>query len=317
MAYNTVRVFSTLRRRSLFPKVCKNTFVVLVISLLVLLGCMAFHVPEGLSAPGIDLYIENHGGGDSPDMSYDRDPVTHRITKIIVAVHNIGSSSCPSGGKVHFYYTFDYPDWQECTGSPVDMPNLIPAGGYGTFSLSWTPPTVTRKTVCIRVKAVVPVGYTDDNPNNNAAFENVDVGGIYAGGTQQRYFSLKNIELGSIDVTLTVDVNPIEWTAVLDLYSFPLLADAVQLVTLTINSPTTADVGEIGTVDVTVYKDGELWTHYIYTYTVLSKRVGGFAIPVDKSGLLAPYIGLVSTIIIAAVVATVYVRRVRPKKEKQ
>jgi hypothetical protein len=45
--------------------------------------------------------------------------------------------------------------------------------------------------------------------------------------------------------------------------------------------------------------------------------VGGIVVPVDKLTLLAPYIGLASTTIIAAVVTIVYVKRVKHRKEKQ
>jgi hypothetical protein len=45
--------------------------------------------------------------------------------------------------------------------------------------------------------------------------------------------------------------------------------------------------------------------------------VGGVAIPIDKFGLLAPYIGVASTIIVAAVATTIYVKRVKHRKEKQ
>jgi len=45
--------------------------------------------------------------------------------------------------------------------------------------------------------------------------------------------------------------------------------------------------------------------------------VGGVVVPVDKLDLLAPYIGLASTIIVATVATTIYVKRVKHKKEKQ
>jgi len=45
--------------------------------------------------------------------------------------------------------------------------------------------------------------------------------------------------------------------------------------------------------------------------------VGGIAIPVDKFGLLAPYIGLTSTTIVVAVATVVYVKRIKRRKEKQ
>jgi len=45
--------------------------------------------------------------------------------------------------------------------------------------------------------------------------------------------------------------------------------------------------------------------------------VGGFVVPIDKFGLLAPYIGLASTILVATVATAIYVKRVKPRKEKQ
>jgi hypothetical protein len=54
-----------------------------------------------------------------------------------------------------------------------------------------------------------------------------------------------------------------------------------------------------------------------YVMITLEFRVGGFTIPVDKFGLLAPYIGLASTILVATVATAVYVKRVKRRKEKQ
>lgn len=45
--------------------------------------------------------------------------------------------------------------------------------------------------------------------------------------------------------------------------------------------------------------------------------VGGIEVPVDKSALLAPYIGLASTTMIGAVATAVYVKRAERRKEKQ
>lgn len=51
---------------------------------------------------------------------------------------------------------------------------------------------------------------------------------------------------------------------------------------------------------------------------IVSQAVGGTVVPTDKFGLLAPYVGLASTAIIAAAVATtIYVKRVKRRKEKQ
>jgi hypothetical protein len=45
--------------------------------------------------------------------------------------------------------------------------------------------------------------------------------------------------------------------------------------------------------------------------------VGGIIVSIDKFGLLAPYIGLASTIMIGAVATVLYVKRVKRRKEKQ
>jgi hypothetical protein len=62
------------------------------------------------------------------------------------------------------------------------------------------------------------------------------------------------------------------------------------------------------------------YSHSPETVTIEGKvtdGVGGIMIPVDKLGLLTPYIGLASTAMIGAVAAVVYVRRAKRKEEKQ
>jgi hypothetical protein len=53
---------------------------------------------------------------------------------------------------------------------------------------------------------------------------------------------------------------------------------------------------------------------------VVTLPVGGtsfpISVPIDKSGLLAPYIGFASTIIVATVATAIYVKRVKRRKEK-
>jgi len=45
--------------------------------------------------------------------------------------------------------------------------------------------------------------------------------------------------------------------------------------------------------------------------------VGGILVPVDRFGLLAPYIGLASAIMASTVATAVYIKRTKRKKEKQ
>jgi hypothetical protein len=58
-------------------------------------------------------------------------------------------------------------------------------------------------------------------------------------------------------------------------------------------------------------------TLFTFVYELSGVGVGGIVVPVDKLGLLAPYIGLASTILVGAVASAVYVRRVKRRKEKQ
>jgi len=58
------------------------------------------------------------------------------------------------------------------------------------------------------------------------------------------------------------------------------------------------------------------------TYVIIEEKgqyvgVGGIVVPVDKLALLAPYIGLASIILVAAVATAIYVKRVKHKKENQ
>lgn len=46
-------------------------------------------------------------------------------------------------------------------------------------------------------------------------------------------------------------------------------------------------------------------------------EVGGVIIPIDKFGLLAPYIGLASTTMVGAVATVVYAKHIKCRKEKQ
>ncbi len=51
--------------------------------------------------------------------------------------------------------------------------------------------------------------------------------------------------------------------------------------------------------------------------TIQSNPVGGVWVPVDKFALLAPYIGLASTILVATAATAIYVKRVKRRKKKQ
>jgi len=66
---------------------------------------------------------------------------------------------------------------------------------------------------------------------------------------------------------------------------------------------------------------GDVYTDYVFTdfevLKVTPRGVGGVWIPVDELALLAPYIALASTIIVATTATTIYIKRVKHRREKQ
>ena len=52
-------------------------------------------------------------------------------------------------------------------------------------------------------------------------------------------------------------------------------------------------------------------------FTVTSPPVGGFWIAIDKLALFAPYIAIISTILVATVVTAIYAKRNKRRKKKQ
>ena len=52
-------------------------------------------------------------------------------------------------------------------------------------------------------------------------------------------------------------------------------------------------------------------------FTVTSPEVGGFQIAIDKLALLAPYVAITSTILVAAVATAIYAKRRERRKKKQ
>lgn len=86
-------------------------------------------------------------------------------------------------------------------------------------------------------------------------------------------------------------------------------------------------VGEVSGTLTDIGRKFTIITSAIYSFfdNVLSlsgttreeSAVGGITVSIDKFGLLAPYIGLTSTIVVATVATAIYVKRVKRRKEKQ
>ena len=74
------------------------------------------------------------------------------------------------------------------------------------------------------------------------------------------------------------------------------------------------------TIDVDFYvPEGEeiAITGSVISDVMSSVPVGGIAVPVDKFGLLAPYVGLASTIIVATAATAIYVKHVKRRNGKR
>ena len=69
--------------------------------------------------------------------------------------------------------------------------------------------------------------------------------------------------------------------------------------------------------DIRVMGDGVALGTVTVTKSVRGIGVGGIWVPADKLGLLAPYIGLASTILVATVATAVYAKHIKRRKEKQ
>ena len=84
-----------------------------------------------------------------------------------------------------------------------------------------------------------------------------------------------------------------------------------------LNIPTDVFIGDYnndGLNDIAIM-EGDVGPLTVYYQT--GPPVGGILIPIDKLGLLAPYIGLASTIVVATAATAIYVKRVKRRKEKQ
>ena len=73
-----------------------------------------------------------------------------------------------------------------------------------------------------------------------------------------------------------------------------------------------------GDVSAFYWETRDVIDKLLETGTFISEDVfGGVGVPVDKLGLLAPYIGLASTILVATAATAIYVKHVKRRKERQ
>ncbi|MDH5770955.1 MAG: hypothetical protein OEZ25_06685, partial [Candidatus Bathyarchaeota archaeon] len=83
------------------------------------------------------------------------------------------------------------------------------------------------------------------------------------------------------------------------------------------DDPNWSPAGCVNTVGTYTVKVKTYSLEKTFERTKNEKSVGGIWFPVNKLTLLAPYIGLASTMLVATVATAIYVKRVKHRKEKQ
>jgi hypothetical protein len=116
------------------------------------------------------------------------------------------------------------------------------------------------------------------------------------------------------------------WIAIASTWPAPTFNGSGTVFTTTFKvkyhpAQTTANITlELYSTDLAAY-GGNPIPHYrqngIVILYALSPPVGGVLIPIDKIAILAPYIGLTSTAVVATIATALYLKRIRHKKEKQ
>lgn len=94
------------------------------------------------------------------------------------------------------------------------------------------------------------------------------------------------------------------------------LGEGPELIISTLSVGRKEGTGVPHTITLTVI-DSTGKSSSAYIAVTVKRAVGGIVVAVDKLSLLAPYIGLTSTIVVAAVSAAIYVKRIRHRKEKE
>lgn len=127
-------------------------------------------------------------------------------------------------------------------------------------------------------------------------------------------YSLKTMEFGVVDFHLTstnayATYNSSSgWLTMLDPY-----ADGMTCRRMEMNGGTFSSVATFtGNIS-----DSQMDLLQKSASLVSSEGVGGIYTPVDKLGILAPYFGLVSSILFATVAVAIYVRHFKPRKDKR
>ena len=117
------------------------------------------------------------------------------------------------------------------------------------------------------------------------------------------------------------------WWTIIDLTSYNIITNSSFIIgvtwvraegpTLGFDHDTSCHSGRFDTSETTTFYNHEADKNYMIRAEIEPTPVGGIWIPVDKLALLAPYIALASTILVATAATAIYVKHAKRRKKKQ
>ena len=137
-------------------------------------------------------------------------------------------------------------------------------------------------------------------------------------GTYTDYeINVANIAPNETTIILSMpEPPPSEWSAVFFRQVTTLPPNGSDVMTLLVSASRRVIEGEVANVTVIA---STITNHTSSKHTITTAKipVGGIWIPVDKLALLAPYIALASTILVATAATAIYVKHAKRRKKKQ
>ena len=247
-------------------------------------------------------------------------------TKIWARVHNDGPDATTTGHparayfKVH-YFTIGEPGgvyWITVGADAKPLDNTSP-GNEVWFSVDWTP--LWDGHVCIEVWARPDPYGPDTDPDVYDQFGYLNVEGCQTapGGTVTVPVFMHHNRASTKTMTVQLAYTNVSGWAIEPSFpqSYSIPPNQNRTLFLSISPPESEPVGTIGVVEIRGYIDGEEAGGAGVVVRVVEAAVGGALVPVDKLGLLAPYIALASTIVAVTATTAIYAKRVKRRKDRR
>jgi hypothetical protein len=258
---------------------------------------------------GFQFSLSNSGGIVVSPGSSGSNTITVTLVSGSAQSVTLSVSGLPSGASPGFSGGVGCGGAPTCTVTPnpsisptltIVTMSSTPLGQYNIVVTGTS--TGSTKVTTQFILTVVNWGLTSPSPSSLTVLQ----------GSTSAPSSLNAFRTSGPAPTLTFSIStlPTGVTA-----NFPTTCTPSCTFTITFSATPTAS---LGTVTVTISaSDGQVIQTQTLSLTINSgSSVGGTLVPIDKLGLIAPYIGLISVIIIATL-GTVYLKRVRSKRHRE